>query len=100
MLIAHVLFTVAEDDRRAALDTLLAEVPAVRAMKGCVAFLPFADAAGPTGLGVLHEWETEADFAAYLASPGFAVTGQILRPMMTGAPISRRFDARLLEIVN
>jgi quinol monooxygenase YgiN len=100
MLIAHVYFTVAAGDRQKALDTLLAEAPTVRAMKGCRAFIPFPDPTNPEGMGVLHEWEDGEDFAAYVSSPGFAEMGKTLRPMMISAPVSRRFDARLLETVN
>ena len=41
----------------------------------------------------------EQDFDAYLASPPFARSGEVLRPMMTGVPLSRRFDASLIESV-
>jgi quinol monooxygenase YgiN len=99
MFIAHVHFAVAPDDLQAALDTLLAEAPSVRAMSRCRTFPPFLDGADPCRLGVLHEWETQEDFAAYAASPGFAATGRVLRPMMTDAPVSRRFQADLLPIV-
>lgn len=99
MFIAHVHFAVAPGDRQAALDALLAEAPSVRAMSGCRTFLPFLDGTDSCRLGVLHEWETQEDFAAYAASPGFAATGRVLRPMMTEAPVSRRFDANLLAIV-
>jgi quinol monooxygenase YgiN len=100
MLIAHVYFSVAENDRQKALDTLIAEAPTVRAMAGCLAFMPFVDPTNSEGLGILHEWETDEAFGAYIASPGFAEAGRVLRPMMTGAPISRRFDAKLLQTVN
>jgi quinol monooxygenase YgiN len=100
MLIAHVHFTVAASERHKALEMLQKEAPAVRAMKGCQAFVPFLDPTSSEGLGVLHEWDSEEDFAAYTSSPGFAEVGRILRPMMTGAPVSRRFDARLLQTVN
>ena len=100
MLIAHVHFSVAAGERQKALDTLLAETPAVRAMKGCQAFIPFLDATDSESLGVLHEWDCAEDFAAYTSSPGFAEVGKVLRPMMTAAPVSRRFDATLLQTVN
>ncbi len=100
MLIAHVYFTVAAAERQKALDTLLAEALTVRAMKGCQRFVPFLDPTSPDGLGILHEWDREEDFAAYTSSPGFTDVGQVLRPMMTGAPVSRRFDARPLQTVN
>lgn len=99
MLIAHVHFTVAQVDRQNALDALLAELPAVRAMRGCRVFLPFLDPGDPCRLGVLHEWETADDFAAYAASPAFAEVGRTIRPLMTEPPESHRFDARLIETV-
>jgi len=94
MRLAHVTFTVAPDAVRTALDTLLDETASVRRMQGCRAFIPFADPTVSGGLGVVHEWDTAEDFAAYLASPGFASVNAVLRPMMTAAPVSRRFDAR------
>ncbi len=100
MFIAHVFFTVAPENAATALKTLTNEVKSVRAMKGCRAVVPFIDPLDASTLGVLHEWESAEDFAAYTASPAFAQSGQALRPMMTEAPISLRFDAQLLEAVN
>ncbi len=100
MRLAHVFFKVSVAARQEALNALVAEAPAVRAMKGCLAFVPFADPTDAETLGVLHEWERADDFAAYLASPEFTRSGTILRPMMTAAPDSRRFDAELAEAVN
>ena len=99
MFIAHVHFVVAPNDRQAALDTLIAEAPSVRAMSGCRTFLPFLDGTDPCRLGVFHEWETQEEFAVYAASPGFAAASRVLRPMMTEAPVSRRFQADLLATV-
>lgn len=100
MFIAHVYFPVAAADRSNALQTLIAEAAVVRAMNGCNAFIPFADPTNDDSLGIVHEWESEAHFRAYLASECFAHSGRILRPLMTGAPVSRRFDATLRESVN
>ncbi|SSC68038.1 putative quinol monooxygenase [Ciceribacter selenitireducens] len=100
MLIAHVRLRVSEDDRQKALDTLMANAPAIRATKGCLAFVPFLDPTDRQGLGVLHEWQSGEEFAAYAASPGFVETAAILRPLMTAAPVSRRFDARLIETID
>ena len=100
MFIAHVYFPVAPADRDKALQTLIAEATTVRAMAGCKAFIPFADPTNDDSLGVLHEWESEAQFRAYTASECFTEVGRILRPMMTGAPASRRFDATLRDSVN
>lgn len=100
MLIAIVDFDVAPSDRTAALDHLLAEVSAVSAMKGNRAYRPFADPLDDSRVTIVHEWESRIDFDAYLASPSFVRSGEVLRPMMSGAPNSRRFEARLIERVN
>ena len=100
MLIAHVRFRATEEDRQKALAALVAKAPAIRAMKGCLAFVPFLDPTDRQGLGVLHEWQSGEDFAAYAASPAFVETAAILRPLMAAAAISRRFDARLIETLN
>jgi len=99
MLIAHVTFQTAAENRKKALDALLFELPAVLAMPGCLKFQPYADPASPTRLGVVHEWEDAESFAAFTASPGFARSGAVVRPLMTAPPVSRRFEAKLLEIV-
>ncbi|MGH1444502.1 MAG: putative quinol monooxygenase [Cognatishimia sp.] len=100
MLIAHVMFQVAATDRAAALQTLLDECDAVRRMQGCIAFIPFVDPTGDTGLGVLHEWDSAEAFAAYTSSVEFTAVGQALRPIMIGPPVSKRFDASLIEALN
>lgn len=97
MLIAHVTFIVAHNDSRKALDTLSAEVEQVRAMPGCVAFIPFQDATDPQRVGVIHEWETQQDFDGYISSDAFERVGGILRQMMVAPPVSDRFDATLLK---
>jgi quinol monooxygenase YgiN len=99
-LVSHVTFTVSPDNIPAALDILLKEMPHVRQMKGCQAFIPFADPTVSGGMGVLHEWDTADDFAAYLTSQSFTSVNAILRPMMTAAPDSRRFEAQLLGNAN
>jgi quinol monooxygenase YgiN len=99
MLIAIVDFEVTKDDRATALAVLLDEVSTVQAIPGCVNFRPFTDPQSQTHVGVLHEWHGDDGFAAYLASPGFAKVGEILRPMMTAPPSSRRYRAELIENV-
>jgi quinol monooxygenase YgiN len=100
MRIAHVTFTVAPENQNKALNALLAEVPVVRQMKGCLAFIPFVDPTVAGGLGVVHEWESDDAFAVYINSPGFKAVNDILRPLMTGAPVSRRFEVNMLDTVN
>lgn len=100
MFIAHVIFSVSAPARETALAVLTAEAATVRAMPGCLSFLPFADPTDPQKVGVVHEWESAEQFGAYTASPAFAQSGATLRPMMTGKPVSRRFTAALVETVN
>lgn len=97
MLIAHVTFPVSSENRTLAIDTLTKEIADVRAMTGCVAFVPFLDPTNETDVGVLHEWESADDFAAYIASDSFAAIGAVLRPIMVGLPVSKRFDATLID---
>jgi quinol monooxygenase YgiN len=100
MRLAHLTFTVRPEVQDEALGVLLDEVPTVRGMEGCVAFIPFIDPTTTGGIGVLHEWATEEDFAAYLASQTFAAAGTRLHPLMTRDPDSRRFDAELITPTN
>ena len=100
MRIAHAFFAVAPDQREKALDIMISRAAAVREMPGCRVFVPFSDPADPGKLGVIHEWESGADFDAYLASPVYAAISAVLRPMMIGKPDGRRFDAALLQTVN
>jgi quinol monooxygenase YgiN len=100
MLVAHVFFPVPPNKREEALNILLARLHSVRAMKGCLRFIPFADPTNEEGVAVLHEWETREDFNAYVTDPGFVELRQALGLLMTGTPVSRRFDATLLEPLN
>lgn len=100
MLIAHVRFPIAPENRPVATKALLASVDTVRAMRGCIASHPIHDPTDDAVLGVVHEWETEADFAAYTSSDAFKSFGAAIRPLMTGKPVSRRFRSELLEVVN
>ncbi|MGH1330054.1 MAG: putative quinol monooxygenase [Paracoccaceae bacterium] len=100
MFIAHVSFCVSKEDRAFALNTLLDQVEAVRSMPGCIAFVPFLDPTDMESVRVLHEWKSQKDMERYTGSQSFAVVGQALRPIMLSPPISKRFDAELIETVN
>lgn len=99
MFIAIVDFNTAATDRPAALARLDGEGERVRAMPGNLAFRVYASRDDETGITIVHEWEDQASFAGYQGSDSFARSGEVLRPMMTGAPVSRRFTAALLETV-
>ena len=100
MLIAHVTFRVAPENAKAALEALTKEAATVRAMPGCIKFVPFQDGTDAQSIGVIHEWDSADNFRGYAASLAFAQVGQTLRPLMLEPPISDRFDARLLDSVN
>lgn len=99
MLIALVDFTVAAADRPAALAQLDRESEQVRAMPGNVAFRVYASREDPAAITIVHEWADRESFDGYQRSASFARSGELLRPMMTAAPVSRRFHAELLETV-
>jgi quinol monooxygenase YgiN len=99
MLIAILDFSTAATDRPAALAQLDRERDQVRAMPGSVAFRVYASREDETRITVVHEWDDEASFGGYLTSDSFARSGQVLRPIMTEPPVSRRFRAELLETV-
>lgn len=99
MFIAIVDFETAATDRPAALVQLDGECDQVRNMPGNLAFRVYASREDQTRVTLLHEWDSEASFAGYLRSEAFARSGQVLRPMLSGAPRSRRFRADLIETV-
>ncbi|MFC8800779.1 putative quinol monooxygenase [Promicromonospora sp. NPDC057138] len=99
MFIAILDFSTAATDRPTALAQFDAEADQVRAMPGNIAFRVYAARENDTAIAVVHEWDDEASFADYLGSDSFARSGQAIRPMMIGAPVSRRFHANLLETV-
>ncbi|MGN9911338.1 putative quinol monooxygenase [Phytohabitans sp. LJ34] len=99
MLIAIVDFKTAATDRPTALAQLDGERDAVRAMPGNVAFRVYASRDDETAVTIVHEWDDEASFAAYVGSDAFRRSGEAIRPLMVGAPVSRRFQAELLETV-
>ena len=99
MLIAIIDFSTAATDRPAALAQLDSERDQVRAMPGNVAFRVYASREDETRISIVHEWDDEASFRGYLRSDSFARSGDVLRPLMTGTPVSRRLRAELLETV-
>lgn len=99
MFLAIVDFNTAAADRPAALAQLDREREHVRALPGNIAFRVYAGREDDTQVTVVHEWHDEQSFAGYLRSAAFARSGQVLRPIMVGAPVSRRFRANLVETV-
>ena len=99
MFIAVLDLSTAAADRAAALAQLDAERHEIRAMAGNLDFRVYAGRDDEGDVTVIHEWADQASFAAYLSSESFARSGAVLRPLLTVPPVSRRFDASLLETV-
>jgi quinol monooxygenase YgiN len=99
VFIAILDFTTAVSDRPAALAQLDRERDEVRALPGNIAFRVYACREDESAVAVVHEWDDEASFAGYLGSDSFARSGEVLRPLMTGAPVSRRMQAQLVQTV-
>ena len=97
--IALLDLTTSSADRPDALAQLDRERPVVEAMSGCIGFRAFPSRDDDVDVTVIHEWVDQASFDAYLASDAFARSGQILRPLFTAAPTSRRFVVELIETV-
>jgi quinol monooxygenase YgiN len=86
-------------DRPKALAQLDAEQDRVRALPGNLAYRVFASRADATSVTVVHEWADQESLRGYLESDSFRRSGEVVRPLMVGAPVSRRFQAELLETV-
>ncbi len=99
MLIAVLDLRTNATDRPVALAQLDSERDEIRAMPGNLDFRVYADRDDEEAVAVNHEWADEPSFAAYLSSEAFTRSGTVLRPLMTAAPVSRRFRAALLETV-
>jgi quinol monooxygenase YgiN len=99
MFIAILDLRTAEADRAAALAQLDGEKAEIRSMPGNLDFRVYADRDDAEAITVVHEWADEPSFAGYLASGAFARSGEVLRPLMSEPPVSRRFSAALLETV-
>lgn len=99
MFIAILDFRTAATDRPAALAQFDQESHRVRAMPGNISFRVYAAREDDTAVAVVHEWDDEASFAGYLRSDSFAQLSEVIRPIMIGPPVGRRFRADLLETV-
>ncbi len=99
LFIAIVDFSTTAADRPTALACLDAECDQVRAMPGNLAFRVCASRDDDGRITVVHEWDDEASFDGYLRSDSFARFSDVLRPMMVGAPVSRRFRAEPVRAV-
>ena len=86
-------------NRPAVLAQLDTEREAIRAMPGNLDYRVYAARDNQESVALIHEWTDQASFAAYLASDSFARSSVVIRPLMSGPSVSRRFHASLLETV-
>jgi quinol monooxygenase YgiN len=86
-------------DRAAALAQFDAEREQIRAMPGNLDFRVYAARDHDGAVAVIHEWADQPSFAAYLASDSFARSSEVIRPLMSQPPVSRRFQASLVETI-
>lgn len=86
-------------DRPDAIAQLDRERPVVEAMPGCVGFRAYEGRDDDLAITVVHEWTDQAAFDRYLASDAFKRSSEVLRPILTTAPTSRRFLVELIETV-
>ena len=99
MLIAVLDLRTTAADRAVALAQLDSEKAEIRAMSGNLDFRVYAARDDEEAVTVIHEWADEPSFAGYLSSAAFTRSGEVLSPLMTSAPVSRRFEAALVETV-
>ncbi|UZD89977.1 putative quinol monooxygenase [Cognatishimia activa] len=97
MFIAHVEFRVTDSERDAALKVLINEAATVRGMPGNLKFQAFLNPEQPNTIEIMHEWQSEEGFTAYLASDSFASVGAALGPQMLAPPVSKRFIANPVD---
>ncbi len=97
MIYVEVNFTVAPADRPAAITCLRDEAPQMRAMPGNRSVRVLTDPNDNGSITLLHQWDNLVGLDAYRKGPLFAAIGGTLRPMMTGAPSTKVYEAQLLD---
>ena len=60
---------------------------------GCERFAVFSDPADPHSVLLYEEWATREAAEAYLRSDAFRASGEVLFPLMDGAPDSAYYEA-------
>ena len=95
MMVIRVLVTVQTDKVAAFVAHMQQECVEVKEMfAGCERFDLFADPANGERFLIYEEWETAEHFDAYRNSGYFQENGQVLFPMLAGAPDSAYFEAK------
>ncbi len=69
------------------------EVP--EKFEGCERFAVYSDPSDPDNTFLYEEWATKAAFDTYARSDYFKASGEILSPLMSGAPDSAYYESDL-----
>jgi quinol monooxygenase YgiN len=96
MIMALIDFEVTPDHRPYVLDQLRSLLEEARSLKGNLTYKASTGTESAGHIGLMHEWDTLENFEAYTSSELFKRMGEILRPAITKAPVSRRLRTELL----
>jgi quinol monooxygenase YgiN len=94
MIYVEVTFTVAPNDRPAAVTCLTGEETQMRALPGNCGTRILVDPNDNGAITLLHKWTDLASLDTYRTGPLFAKVGSTLRPMMTGTPSTVVYEAQ------
>lgn len=97
MINVEVNFTVARSDQPAAIECLTKEGSKMHTLPGNRAYRILIDPSTDGAIILLHQWDDLASLDAYRNGPLFAAIGNVLRPMMTGAPSTAIYDATAIS---
>ena len=96
MIHVFAIITAKPGQRAAVLEAFKANMPAVHAEAGCLAYCPVVDTPGlgpvqaklgDDSFAVIERWENEAALMAHAASPHMAAYGALVRPMTASRAI-------------
>lgn len=97
MIYVEVNFAVAATDSATAIDALTNEAPQMKSLSGNLGVRVLADPNAQGTITLLHQWTDLQSLDQYRNGPLFAQIGGILRPMMTGAPSTKVYEAQELN---
>ena len=98
MIVVRVAFEINPAERTNMLTYLQQHIKETRQnFAGCVQYGFYQDATNENGFLLYEEWDTQANFDAFKASPGFQANGKVLFPIMVGKPDSVSYAANALQ---
>lgn len=97
MIHVEVDFKVREAHQSRALALLDHEIPKLHALPGNILCRILVDPKDESAITLQHQWADLASLDAHRCGPVMAKLGTALRPMMTGAPSTRVYEAELIS---